>query len=76
MEPTIDRAIAAVAEGNFEAADYGVYSYMTHGGGSLAPMDTEVIPAEILELVDAREQEILTGLFRVNVNDSEPTSTN
>ncbi len=49
---------------------------MTHGGGSLAPMDTEVIPAEILELVDAREQEILTGLFRVNVNDSEPTSTN
>ncbi|MEM7445580.1 MAG: BMP family protein [Pseudomonadota bacterium] len=76
MEPTIDRAIAAVADGNFEAADYGVYSYMTHEGGSLAPMHTEVIPVEILELVDAREDEIRTGLFRVNVNDSEPTSTN
>ncbi len=76
MEPTIDRAVAAVSGGNFEAVDYGVYSYMTHGGGSVAPMDTEVIPAEILELVDAREEEIMTGLFRVNVNDSEPTSTN
>lgn len=76
MEPTIDRAVAAVSDGSFEAADYGVYSYMTYGGGSLAPMDTEVIPTEILGLVDARQEEILTGLFRVNVNDSEPTSTN
>ena len=75
MEPTIDRALTAVAAGSFEASDYGQYSYMAHGGGSLAPMDAEVIPAEILALVEERRQEILDGLFRVNVNDSEPTST-
>lgn len=28
MEPTIDRAIATVANGTFEAADYGPYSCM------------------------------------------------
>ena len=75
MEPTIDRAIEAVASGNFEAADYGQYSYMAHGGGSLAPMDDSVIPAEVLALVEERQEEILGGMFRVNVNDSEPTST-
>lgn len=76
MEPTVDRAIAAVAAGSFEPADYGVYSYMAHGGGSLAPMDADVIPGPVMELVDNRQEEILTGLFRVNVNDSEPASTN
>ena len=33
MEPTIDRAVKAVLEGRFEAADYGPYSFMAHGGG-------------------------------------------
>lgn len=75
MEPTIDRAIEAVRNGNFEAADYGQYSYMAHGGGSLAPMDPELVPQEVIDEVMARQQEILDGLFRVNVNDSEPRST-
>ena len=75
MEPTIDRAIAAVRNGTFEAQDYGVYSYMGHGGGSLAPMDPALVPQAVLDLVEERRQEILDGLFRVNVNDSEPRST-
>ena len=36
MEPTVDRAVKAVLEGRFEAADYGQYSYMAYGGASLA----------------------------------------
>ena len=32
MEPTIDAAIKAVSKARFEAADYGHYSYMGHGG--------------------------------------------
>ncbi len=75
MEPTIERAVEAVANGSFEAADYGQYSYMSYGGGSLAPMDPELVPQEILDEVAEREQEILDGMFRVNVNDSEPTSS-
>ncbi len=75
MEPTIDRAIAKVKAGDFEPEDYGPYSFMAHGGGSLAPMDDKLVPQAVQEKVQAKRQEILDGLFRVNVNDSEPKST-
>ena len=75
MEPTIDRAIAAVAGGGFAAEDYGNYSFMVHGGASLAPMDEKLIGAKTMAAVKAREAEIRDGLFRVNVNDSEPRSS-
>jgi basic membrane lipoprotein Med (substrate-binding protein (PBP1-ABC) superfamily) len=75
MEPTIDRAIAAVRDGAFEPADYGQYSFMAHGGGSLA-MDESLVPAEVAAQVRETEAEILAGMFRVNVNDAEPTSDN
>ena len=73
MEPTIDRAIADVASGEFEPADYGQYSYMTHGGGSIVA-DPELVPPEVMEKVEARKHEILDGLYRVNVVDEEPKS--
>ncbi|MEW2919403.1 BMP family protein [Ruegeria sp. ANG10] len=75
MEPTIDKAIANVAGGSFEAADYGQYSFMGYGGGSMV-LDEELVPAEVLEAVNARQAEILDGLFRVNVNDDRPVSDN
>ncbi len=40
MEPTIDRAIAAVKAGTFTAEDYGQYSTMKFGGATLAPLGT------------------------------------
>ena len=49
MEPTVDRAIKAVMEGRFEAADYGPFSYMAHGGASLA-LDEKLVPAEVVKL--------------------------
>ncbi|PWE33396.1 BMP family ABC transporter substrate-binding protein [Maritimibacter sp. 55A14] len=73
MEPTIDRAIEDVASGSFEPADYGQYSFMAHGGGSLA-VDENLVSADVLEAVEAKKQEILDGMFRVNVNDDEPKS--
>jgi len=73
FEPTADRAIAAVKAGNFEAADYGQYSFMKYGGGSLV-MDSNLVPAAVAEKVTARQKEIEGGMFRVNVNDSEPKS--
>ncbi len=75
MEPTIDRAIAAVAGGSFAAEDYGSYSYMSHGGASLAPMDAKLVDAKTMAAIKAREDDIRNGLFRVNVNDSEPRSS-
>ena len=75
MEPTIDRAVANVASGTFEAADYGQFSFMGYGGGSLV-MDETLVTPEAAEAVKAREAEILDGLFRVNVNDDRPVSDN
>jgi len=74
MEPTVDRAIKAVMEGRFEAADYGPFSYMSQGGASLA-MDDQLVPADVVKLVKEKEKEITDGLFRVNVNDAEPKSS-
>lgn len=75
MEATVDKAIANVAAGSFEAADYGQYSYMAYGGGSLVVDDT-LVPADVIAGVKAREAEIMDGLFRVNVNDARPVSDN
>jgi basic membrane protein A len=71
MEPTIDRAVKAVTDGTFEAADYSPYSYMQPGGASLT-FDDKLVAPETVALVKEKEKEIGDGLFRVNVNDAEP----
>ncbi len=73
MEATIDTAIAKVADGSYEGADYGVYSYMEHGGGSIVA-DEALVPADVLEAVKAKEAAILSGEFTVTVNDDAPVS--
>ncbi len=77
FEPTMDAAIAAVKAGEFVAANYGVYSYMIHGGSSLSPLGTFEgrVPEEIMALVAQRTQEILDGTFEVEINDDEPRSS-
>ena len=74
MEPTVDKAIAAVVDGSFSPADYGPYSYMAHGGGSFVA-DEGLAGADAVAAAKEKEQEILDGMFRVNVNDAEPKST-
>jgi basic membrane lipoprotein Med (substrate-binding protein (PBP1-ABC) superfamily) len=75
MEPTIDRVIKNVIDGSFEPADYGPYSYMAHGGATLAPLDEKLVPKDVIDLVKAKEREILEGAFRVNINDAGPKPT-
>ncbi len=76
FEPTLDKAIEAVRAGEFTAADYGVYSYMKEGGTSLAPLGTfeGKIPAEAMDLVQKRTEEIKSGAYTVEIDDSEPKS--
>ncbi|WP_457646740.1 BMP family protein [Profundibacter sp.] len=73
MEPTIDHAISAVADGSFKAEDYGKYSYMKYGGGSVV-VDENLVPADVVEAIKAKEAAILDGSFVVNVNNDEPVS--
>ncbi|MCL4188591.1 MAG: BMP family protein [Rhodobacteraceae bacterium] len=77
FEPTMDAAIAAVKAGSFAAADYGVYSFMKHGGCSVSPLGTfeGKVPAAALALVAEREAAIRAGTFSVAIDDDEPRST-
>lgn len=75
METTVDTAIAAVAGGSYAAADYGQYSFMAHGGGSLA-MDAALVSADVVAAVDAKRAAIMDGSFVVTINDEEPKSDN
>ena len=78
MEPTIDRAIAAVKAGKFVQDDYGPYSMMKHKGSELAPLGTfeGKVAAEVMARVAEKQKAILDGSFLVKVNDSQPKASN
>jgi basic membrane protein A and related proteins len=77
FEPTLNAGIEAVKAGSFEAANYGVYSFMKNGGCSLAPLGTfeGKVPEDAMALVDEREAAIKSGEFMVEINDEEPSSS-
>ncbi|MDX6750418.1 BMP family protein [Geminicoccaceae bacterium 1502E] len=75
MEPTVEKAVAAVATGGFKAEDYGSYSNLPVGGCTLAPMDEKLVPAELRAMVGEKEKAIREGTLTVKVDDSEPKST-
>ncbi|MEM9221656.1 MAG: BMP family protein [Pseudomonadota bacterium] len=74
MEPTIEAAIASVKDGNFIAEDYGKYSFMPIGGGSLV-FDDALVPDDVATAVKAKEAAIMDGSVTIEIDDSEPKST-
>lgn len=78
MDPTVDYLVKQVAAGTFTAQDLKDFSMMGKGGASLAPFHgTESkIPADLLEAVKAKEAEIMSGMFRVDVSESQPAGSN
>jgi basic membrane protein A and related proteins len=76
FEPTLDAAIKAVKDGTFTAADYGIYSFMKHGGSSLAPLGTfeGKVPEAAMKLVAEREAAIKDGSLTVTIDDTEPVA--
>ena len=75
MEPSIEKALAAVKGGTFKAEDYGPLSNLAAGGCIVAPINAELVPNQVVELVWAREAEIRSGARKVAIDDSEPKST-
>ncbi|MEQ8449223.1 MAG: BMP family protein [Nitratireductor sp.] len=77
FEPTLDKAIAEVKGGSFKADDYGIYSFMKHGGCSLAPLGTfeGKVPDAVMAKVAEKEKAIRDGSFTVEINDEEPKSS-
>ena len=77
FEPTLEAALTNIGAGAFEAANYGVFSFLKAGGCSLAPLGTfeDRVPQVAKELVAAKVTAIMAGDFVVEIDDSEPTST-
>ncbi len=78
MNPTVEYIISQVAGGTYTAQDLKDFSMMAKGGASLAPINTEVkggIPQDLIDMVKAREEEILKGLFRVDIDEAQPPAS-
>jgi basic membrane protein A and related proteins len=78
MEPTVEYIISQVAGGTYTAQDLKDFSMVAKGGASLAPINENVaggIPAELIEQVKAKEQEIINGLFRVDIAEAQPPAS-
>jgi basic membrane lipoprotein Med (substrate-binding protein (PBP1-ABC) superfamily) len=74
MEPTINKAVAAVIGDSFKAENYGPLSHMRVGGCSIAPLDPKLVPADVISMVAAMEKAIRDGSFKTPINDTEPKS--
>jgi basic membrane lipoprotein Med (substrate-binding protein (PBP1-ABC) superfamily) len=78
MVPTVQYVIEQVAAGTYTAQDLKDFNMVAKGGATLAPINEEVIggiPQELLEQVRAKEQEIISGIFRVDIDESQPPAS-
>ncbi len=75
MNPTVQYVIAQVAGGTYTAQDLKDFSMYAKGGASLAPWHgwDQKLPADVVKLVQDKEQAIKSGLFRVDISESAPT---
>lgn len=78
MEPTVDYIINQVAGGTYTAQDLKDFSMVAKGGATLAPINTDVmggVPQELIDQVKAKEAEIKSGLFRVDIDEAPPPAS-
>ena len=78
MTPTVNYVVEQVKAGTFTAIDLKDFSMYALGGASLAPFhgNESKIPAAILEAVKAKEEAIMTGMFRVPIDEAQPGTVN
>src|SRR5215208_1546544 len=71
FEPTLDHAIEQIKANAFKAEDYGIYSFMKHGGCSVSPLGSfeGKVPADVMAKVKEREDQIKSGAFTVKIDD-------
>jgi basic membrane lipoprotein Med (substrate-binding protein (PBP1-ABC) superfamily) len=75
MTPTVEYIIDQVAGGTYTAQDLKDFSMVAKGGAALAPINETLVPAELLETVTAQEADIVSGLFRVDINEATPAGS-
>lgn len=78
MEPTVAYIINQVAGGTYTSQDLKDFSMVAKGGANLAPINENVeggIPADLIEQVQTKEDEIIKGLFRVDIDEAQPPAS-
>jgi basic membrane lipoprotein Med (substrate-binding protein (PBP1-ABC) superfamily) len=78
MTPTVDYIINQVKAKSYTAQDLKDFSMVGKGGASLAPFHgTESkLPADLVKMVREKEEQIKSGLFRVDISESQPEAVN
>lgn len=71
FRPILDAAIADVRAGEPTGRNYTRYSFMAEGGSDITYV-ADAVPAEALERMHERRDEIIAGEFEVPVNMDEP----
>ena len=76
MWPTVNHVVKLVKAKVYAAEDFGSFSYMSKGGSYLAPYHAwdAKLPADVKDMVAKRSKEIISGSFRVDVNEAAPVS--
>ena len=77
MTPTIQQALKLVRAGLFSGQDYKDFSQMSKGGASLAPYHdfANKLPKDLIALVAKRQEEIIDGDFRVDIDEATPIAS-
>jgi len=78
MVPTVDYILNQVAGGTYTAQDLKDFSMVAKGGATLATINSSVtggIPQELIDSVTAKESEIMSGLFRVDIDEAPPPAS-
>lgn len=78
MTPTVQYVVGQVKGGTYTAQDLKDFSMFGKGGAALAPINAGVtggVPQDLIDQVTAKEEEIRSGLFRVDINESAPAGS-
>ena len=78
MQPTVDYIVNQVSAGSYTAQDLKDFSMVAKGGADLAPINMGVtcgLTQELVDQVKAKEDEIKSGLFRVDITESPPPAS-
>ena len=72
MTPTAQYIIDQVSGGTYTSQDLKDFSMVGKGGAALAPVNADLVPDELLATMQAVEADIVSGLFRVDINEATP----
>ncbi len=76
MTPTVEYVVDQVLAGAYTSQDLKDFTMMGKGGASLAAINPAVeVPADLAAAVEAKKADILSGVFRVDINESQPAGS-